>query len=77
MKHKSPHPFLWVPGQGPDAAALSRLYAHFPRPRAPMRGAYVMSGERTEFDTEDDPRGALFDIASATCRFGWDRERID
>jgi len=77
VKHKTPHPFLWRPGQGPDAAALSRLYAHFPRPRAPMRGAYVMSGERTEFDTEDDPRGALFDIASATCSFGWDREWID
>lgn len=77
MKQKTSNPFLWLPGQGPDDAALSRLHAHFPRPRAPMRGAYVMSGERATFDTDDNPRGALFDIASATCSFGEDREWID
>lgn len=72
-----PHPFLWRPGDGPDNAALARMYRHFPRPRAPMRGAYVMSGARATFDADEDARGALFDIASATCSFGWDREWID
>lgn len=42
-----------------------------------MRGAYVMSGERSSFYLDADPHGALFDIASATCSFGEDREWTD
>jgi hypothetical protein len=77
MQKRPPKPYLWIPGVGPDNAALHRLYEHFPQPRDAMRGAYVMSGERSSFDLEANPRGALFDIASATCSFGEDREWND
>jgi len=35
--------FVWIPGHGPDQAALSRLQSHFPRPNTAMGEAWFMS----------------------------------
>jgi len=41
--------FRWVPGEGYDEAACSRLAAAFPKPHDPMGEAWFMGGERRMF----------------------------
>lgn len=43
--------FLWIPGQGPDRAALERMRSHFSRPREAMGEAWFM-GEQGRMFTE-------------------------
>jgi hypothetical protein len=38
--------FLWIRGQGPDAAALDRMERAFPKPRKPMGEAWFLAPER-------------------------------
>jgi hypothetical protein len=40
----------WIPGRGPDEAALARLRKRFPRPGSPMGEAWFMGDERRMFD---------------------------
>lgn len=78
-------PFLWIPGQGVDASALSRLRAHFRRPSDAMGEAWLMGDDRRMFsallgDLDRLPTPALQaplgEIASGTSSFGprpeWD-----
>jgi hypothetical protein len=43
------HPFVWIPGEGPDPAALHRLQRRFPRPQEPMGEAWFMGADRRLF----------------------------
>jgi hypothetical protein len=79
MTHASQPPFLWVPGEGYDEAALGRLQNAFPRPTEPMGEAWFMSAERRMFselcgdlrDVPEDCLGeALTEIGSGTAAFG-------
>jgi hypothetical protein len=76
-------PFLWVPGQGPDAKALKRMQKAFPKPRNPMGEAWFMSEERRMFPAlldeldivpDEEIVAALTEIASGTCSFGQHEE---
>ncbi|MEH6420215.1 hypothetical protein [Pseudomonas sp. CGJS7] len=40
------HPYLWIPGQGPDPDALRRLRARAPQPKQPMGEAWFMGEDR-------------------------------
>lgn len=86
MKAQSQKPFLWIPGQGCDAAALTRMRAAFPRPREPMGEAWFMGETRAMFrdllgDLSTLPirdiQTALFEIASGTKSFGERAEWTD
>ena len=70
--------FLWIPGQGPDKAALARLRDAFPRPSKPMGEAWFM-GERKMYPellgdlsslSAWDLQKPLEEIAGGTCSFG-------
>jgi hypothetical protein len=72
-------PFRWIPGEGPDEAALGRLMRAFPRPAAPMGEAWFMGQKREMFtnlmgDLTAVPVADLFkalnEIASGTAAFG-------
>lgn len=71
--------FLWQPGDGPDAAALSRLRSAFLRPAQPMGEAWFMSEERRMFTELNGDlaqlnvcqlQEPLNEIASGTSSFG-------
>jgi hypothetical protein len=71
--------FAWMPGEGIDPAALTRLQAHFPRPRLPMGEAWFMGEKRRMFPEllgsldAVEPEvlaDALWEIASGTGSFG-------
>lgn len=71
--------FIWQPGAGIDAAALSRLRSHFRRPNEPMGEAWFMSEKRRLFHELEgnladvpmpDLKDAFFEIASGMGSFG-------
>ncbi len=77
--------FLWIPGQGVDAAALERLRLNCRRPSQSMGEAWFMSEKRRMFDrllgnlndlSVFELRSPLTEIASGTAAFGpspeWD-----
>lgn len=70
---------LWVPGRGPDAAALERMERAFPKPERPMGEAWFMSAKRRmypsllgDLDAVDDREisSALQEIATGPGGFG-------
>jgi hypothetical protein len=72
-------PFLWVPGNGPDAAALARLAEAFPKPKKPMGEAWFMAAEREMYPellgdlnslTDDELEQPLCEIATGPPSFG-------
>ena len=72
-------PFRWVPGKGPDPAALARLTDAFPKPTKPMGEAWFMGEVRElypellgELDhlTDEQLHKPLEEIASGTSSFG-------
>jgi hypothetical protein len=79
--------FEWIPGRGPDAAALARLCSAFPRPTPPMGEAWFMGAERKIFDhllDQDAERvplpqleQALVEIASGPINMMWLQEWHD
>lgn len=72
--------FRWIPGRGPDLAAVARLRRAFPKPRAPMGEAWFMSAARRTFDdffaqpVAELPTDAfdafLFELTSGIHSFG-------
>lgn len=82
MSQKPEAPFLWIPGEGPDAAALARLRKNFPRPREPMGEAWFMGAERHRYtnlrDVDDMPASELerplVEITTGMSSFGPMRE---
>lgn len=71
--------FLWIPGQGVDAAALNRLRLHCRRPSQPMGEAWFMGEKRRMFDnllgnlndlSVFELQSPLTEIASGTGSFG-------
>lgn len=74
----------WIPGRGPDEAALARLRKRFPRPGSPMGEAWFMGDERRMFDAlmapdvstwpVDEIERALTDSSSGPVCFGHMRE---
>lgn len=69
-------PFIWNPGQGPDASALERLIEAFPKPKRPMGEAWFLAPERKMYPqlldnletvSDDDILDALQDTAGTTC----------
>ncbi len=73
-------PYLWIPGQGPDPAALQDLCADAPRPRQPMGEAWFMGGDRHFYTglLAEPPAGwslqeleaALTELTSGPTAFG-------
>jgi hypothetical protein len=72
-------PTVWIPGRGPDAAALTRLRAAFPRPRAPMGEAWFLGQQRRMYPelmgdltalSAEDLEDPLVEIATGTSNFG-------
>ncbi len=70
---------LWVPGRGPDAAAVARMERAFPKPGRPMGEAWFMSPKRRmyplllgDLDAVDDGEiaSALEQVATGTSSFG-------
>jgi hypothetical protein len=79
-------PFLWIPGQGCDRAALARMRRSFPRPREPMGEAWFMGETRAlfwellgELDTlsMEHLGPALYEIGSGTKNLGERNEWTD
>lgn len=80
MKSKrTDKPYLWVPGEGCDHAALVRMSCNIDKPRTPMGEAWFMGETRGMFtglmgDLIDAPldevQNALFEISSGTRNFG-------
>ena len=79
MPGSSASPFCWVPGQGPDPAALARLAKAFPKPKKPMGEAWFMGEKRELYSellgdldplTDEQLRRPLEEIASGNCSFG-------
>jgi hypothetical protein len=74
----------WIPGEGPDEAALERLRKRFPRPSSPMGEAWFMGQNRRMFDAlmardpaswpEEEIEEALSESASGPICFGHMRE---
>jgi hypothetical protein len=74
----------WIPGRGPDEAALARLRKRFPRPGSPMGEAWFMGDERRMFDAlmapnvstwpVDEVEQALSESSSGPVCFGHMRE---
>jgi hypothetical protein len=74
----------WIPGRGPDEAALARLRKRFPRPGSPMGEAWFMGDERRMFDAfmapdvsawpVDEIESALSESSSGPVCFGHMRE---
>lgn len=63
MPKPLPLDVLWVPGTGPDPAALAELQRKFPRPRKPMGEAWFMGDSRFMFDALCQPDFAQVDPA--------------
>jgi len=70
---------IWVPGEGPSAAAIQRLRARFPRPIVPMGEAWFMGEKRKMYDSmldgsDTDFRNfgsdALWEMATGLTSFG-------
>jgi hypothetical protein len=79
VNKKPQKPFLWIPGEGCDEAALARMRKEFPRPCEPMGEAWFMGKTRAMFwdlmgDLDALPIGELstplFEIASGALAFG-------
>lgn len=79
MSRTSSRSFTWVPGEGPDEAALEWMAQAFRRPAEPMGEAWFMSAKRKMYpqllgDLDAVPDGdlgrALEEIASGTVSFG-------
>lgn len=71
--------FRWVPGQGPDQAALERMSRTFPKPRVPMGEAWFLSPVRKTYPellgdldslTDEQIDRPLEEIAGAPSCFG-------
>lgn len=71
--------FLWVPGNGPDPAALDRMTAAFPKPKKPMGEAWFMAPEREMYPellgdlaslSDDQLERPLREIATGPPCFG-------
>jgi len=86
MTRSDDRPFLWIPGEGPDPAALARMARAFPRPAEPMGEAWFMGEARRMYpalmgDPDAVPDGeiasALEEIASGTRSFGPSGEWTD
>jgi hypothetical protein len=78
--------FLWIPGQGMDAAALERMRTNFKRPEAPMGEAWFMSDKRRMYDellgdidalSPDELQRPLADITTGLSCFGPLKEWTD
>ncbi|MGJ0508798.1 MAG: hypothetical protein ACR652_17055 [Methylocystis sp.] len=69
MRERVTEPFCWRPRHGPDAAALSRLRAHSPRPQAPLEDAWFLAGAPAPVAAVDrwmsywEVRDALYDLS--------------
>jgi len=71
--------FIWHPGLGIEASALTRIRSHFKRPKVPMGEAWFMGDERRLFQelngdistlTAWQLQEPLQEIASGTSAFG-------
>jgi hypothetical protein len=70
---------LWIPGQGPDRAALDRMAQAFPRPATPMGEAWFMGDVRKMYPQllgdldalpDDEIEHAIKEIATGSTSFG-------
>jgi hypothetical protein len=74
------HRFRWLPGRGPDVAAIGRLRSAFPKPKTPMGESWFMGGNRRMFESFAAESIAcipirefdsfLFNLSSGTSSFG-------
>jgi hypothetical protein len=79
--------FRWIPGRGPDPAALARMRQAFPKPKNAMGEAWFMGAKRHTFDRfsqlpiAEIPFGEfgsfLFELTSGISCFGPADEWID
>jgi hypothetical protein len=79
MKHKTPEPFLWLPGKGASEDAMMRMRTQFHRPAVAMGEAWFMGDDRRMY-TEllqgldnlscSDLQTPLREILSGTSSFG-------
>jgi hypothetical protein len=79
MTQDAPQPYLWIPQQGPDSAALERMAQPYPKPKKPMGEAWFLADEREMYPqlmgkldavTDDDIGIVLEQIASGASCFG-------
>jgi hypothetical protein len=79
MSHIVRPPFLWIPSQGPDSAALDRMTRAFRKPTRPMGEAWFMSPERKMYPrlsgdldalSDEELEEAIEEIATGSSSFG-------
>src|SRR5690349_11076669 len=79
-------PFLWIPGIGPDSAALDRMTRTFPKPKKPMGEAWFLAPQRQMYPellenldslTDEQIDRPLEEIAAGPTSFGQRDEWTD